>query len=321
MKRRIVVGSRRSKLALAQTRQVLESWQRRAGEAGVRLEFELREIVTKGDKILDVTLSKVGGKGLFVKEIEQALLDREIDVAVHSMKDVPAELPDGLVLGAVPEREDPRDVIVVKDGRTLAELPAGSVIGTSSLRRACQLRAFRPDLRVEWIRGNIDTRLAKLEAGDYDAILLAAAGLSRLGWKDRITEYLPVERCLPAVGQGALALECRADDEPLREWLAFIHDPVTARETAAERAFLARLEGGCQVPIGAHARVRRASGDPGGADDGNLPVLLTGMVGEPDGSAIIRDSLEGTDPSETGRLLAERLLAQGGEEILKRTGM
>jgi hydroxymethylbilane synthase len=315
------VGSRRSKLALAQTRQVLESWQRRAGEAGVRLEFELREIVTKGDKILDVTLSKVGGKGLFVKEIEQALLDREIDVAVHSMKDVPAELPDGLVLGAVPEREDPRDVIVVKDGRTLAELPAGSVIGTSSLRRACQLRAFRPDLRVEWIRGNIDTRLAKLEAGDYDAILLAAAGLSRLGWKDRITEYLPVERCLPAVGQGALALECRADDEPLREWLAFIHDPVTARETAAERAFLARLEGGCQVPIGAHARVRRASGDPGGADDGNLPVLLTGMVGEPDGSAIIRDSLEGTDPSETGRLLAERLLAQGGEEILKRTGM
>jgi len=321
LKRRIVVGSRRSKLALAQTRQVLESWQRRAGEAGVRLEFELREIVTKGDKILDVTLSKVGGKGLFVKEIEQALLDREIDVAVHSMKDVPAELPDGLVLGAVPEREDPRDVIVVKDGRTLAELPAGSVIGTSSLRRACQLRAFRPDLRVEWIRGNIDTRLAKLEAGDYDAILLAAAGLSRLGWKDRITEYLPVERCLPAVGQGALALECRADDEPLREWLAFIHDPVTARETAAERAFLARLEGGCQVPIGAHARVRRASGDPGGADDGNLPVLLTGMVGEPDGSAIIRDSLEGTDPSETGRLLAERLLAQGGEEILKRTGM
>src|SRR5690606_8607652 len=261
MKKRIVVGSRRSRLALAQTRQVLQRWRRRAEEAGVALEFDVREIVTKGDKIVDVSLSKVGGKGLFVKEIEQALLAGEIDVAVHSMKDVPAELPAGLVIGAVPEREDPRDALVSRGGLKLAELPAGSVVGTSSLRRACQLRALRPDLRVEWIRGNIDTRLGRLERGDFDAVLLAAAGLNRLGWADRISERLSADDFVPAAGQGALALECREDDEPLRQLLTFIHDPVAARETAAERAFLARIGGGCQVPVGACARtVREAAG-------------------------------------------------------------
>jgi len=352
MKKRIVVGSRRSRLALAQTRQVLQRWRRRAEEAGVALEFDVREIVTKGDKIVDVSLSKVGGKGLFVKEIEQALLAGEIDVAVHSMKDVPAELPAGLVIGAVPEREDPRDALVSRGGLKLAELPAGSVVGTSSLRRACQLRALRPDLRVEWIRGNIDTRLGRLERGDFDAVLLAAAGLNRLGWADRISERLSADDFVPAAGQGALALECREDDEPLRQLLTFIHDPVAARETAAERAFLARIGGGCQVPVGACARtVREAAGadasgtdagrtvaggteagdgaasgtDAGGQGDaagGRLPAIrLTGLVGDPDGGLIIRDELSGTDPEETGRRLAERLLERGGEEILRRTGM
>lgn len=322
MKRRIVVGSRRSRLALAQTRQVMELLQRRAREAGISLEFDVREMVTKGDKILDVTLSKVGGKGLFVKEIEQALLSGEIDVAVHSMKDVPASLPDGLLIGAVPAREDPRDVLVSRDNRKLAELPAGSVVGTSSLRRSCQLRALRPDLRIEWIRGNIDTRLGKLEKGEYDAILLAAAGLHRIGWQDRISEYLPADVCLPAVGQGALALECREDDGELRELLTLIHDPVTAREAAAERAFLARLDGGCQVPIGAYARDGSRSGEPDRSGTGGRPsVELTGLVGDPDGSLLIRDTLAGDDPEAIGRQLAEALLARGGEEILNRTGM
>lgn len=316
MKRRIVVGSRRSRLALAQTRQVLELWRRRAEEAGVTLEFDVREIVTTGDKVLDVTLSKVGGKGLFVKEIEQALLAGAIDVAVHSMKDVPAVLPAGLVIGAVPHREDPRDALISRGGRKLAELPAGGIIGTSSLRRACQLRALRPDLRVEWIRGNVDTRLGRLERGDFDAIVLAAAGLNRLGWGDRISECLPVDEFLPAVGQGALGLECREDDGPLRELLALVHDPVTAREVAAERALLARLDGGCQVPVGAHARLMPAGGNE------DAPVLhLAGFVGDPDGRLLIRDELAGRDPEETGRKLAERLLARGGEEILRRTGM
>lgn len=326
MKRRIVVGSRRSKLALAQTRQVTERLGQLAAGAGVPVEFEIREMVTKGDKILDVTLSKVGGKGLFVKEIEQALLSGEIDLAVHSMKDLPAVLPDGLVLGAVPEREDPRDVLIARDGSKLAELPAGSVIGTSSLRRACQIRSVRPDLRVEWIRGNIDTRLGKLENGEFDAILLAAAGLKRLGWQGKISEYLPVDTCLPAVGQGALALECREEDGPLRELLSLLHDPVTGREVAAERAFLARLNGGCEVPIGAHARTEgEGTGETGlaaGASErSEASIVLTGMVGEPDGSVLLRDSLAGTDPAQTGRLLAERLLARGAEEILRRAEM
>lgn len=320
MKRRIVVGSRRSRLALAQTRQVLDLLKERAGAAGVELEFEVREMVTKGDRLLDVTLSKVGGKGLFVKEIELALLAGEIDLAVHSMKDLPAALPDGLVLGAVPAREDPRDVLVARGGLTLGALPAGSVVGTSSLRRACQLRAMRPDLRVEWIRGNIDTRLGKLESGEFDAILLAAAGLHRLGWQTRISEYLPADAFLPAVGQGALALECRADDAPLLELLALIHDPVTAAETTAERAFLARLDGNCQVPIGAHARA--AAREAGGTADAAPPsVRLAGLIGEPDGSVLLRDALAGDDPAETGRRLAERLLARGGEAILRRAGM
>lgn len=313
MIKRIVVGSRRSRLALAQTRHVMEQLRQKAADNGITLEYELREMVTKGDKILDVTLSKVGGKGLFVKEIEQALLAGDIDLAVHSMKDLPAILPDGLVLGAVPPREDPRDVLVSRSGRSLSELPAGSVIGTSSLRRSSQLRAHRPDLRVAWIRGNIDTRLAKLEEGQFDAILLAAAGLHRIGWRDRIHEYLPTDICLPAVGQGALGLECRRDDGALRELLTLIHDPATARATAAERAFLARLDGGCQVPIGAHARTE-------GGEQGDR-IVLEGMVGDPEGSLILRDAASGDDPETIGRQLAERLLDMGASELLKRTGL
>lgn len=313
MIKRIVVGSRRSRLALAQTRHVMEQLRQKAADNGITLEYELREMVTKGDKILDVTLSKVGGKGLFVKEIEQALLAGDIDLAVHSMKDLPAILPDGLVLGAVPPREDPRDVLVSRSGRSLSELPAGSVIGTSSLRRSSQLRAHRPDLRVAWIRGNIDTRLAKLEEGQFDAILLAAAGLHRIGWRDRIHEYLPTDICLPAVGQGALGLECRRDDGALRELLTLIHDPATARATAAERAFLARLDGGCQVPIGAHARTE-------GGEQGDR-IVLEGMVGDPEGSLILRDAASGDDPETIGGQLAERLLDMGASELLKRTGL
>lgn len=208
--RNIIVGSRRSKLAMTQTKWVIKKLE----ELNPDFTFEIKEIVTKGDRILDVTLSKVGGKGLFVKEIEQAMLSGEIDMAVHSMKDMPSALPEGLMVGCIPKREDPRDVLISKGRQKLADLKQGAVVGTSSLRRSAQLLQMRPDLEIKWIRGNIDTRLKKLETEDYDAIILAAAGLSRMGWKDDVvTEFLDPESCLPAVGQGALAIECRGSDE------------------------------------------------------------------------------------------------------------
>jgi len=305
--RTIVVGSRQSALALTQTNQVIDALEKLAAELRLEVCFEVKKIVTKGDRILDVTLSKVGGKGLFVKEIEQALLNGEIDMAVHSMKDMPALLPEGLVNGAVPLRQDPRDCLISREGVDLDGLPHGAKVGTSSLRRSSQLLAYRPDLKLEWIRGNIDSRLRKLETEGFDAILLAAAGLKRMGWEDRITSYLPVEICLPAVGQGALGIQCRENDAELLELLGRYQDGDTARTVAAERSLLASLNGGCQVPIGAYAVL---------GEDGKT-VHLTGMVGKPDGSLLLKESAIGTDPETLGREVARLLADKGADEILE----
>jgi hydroxymethylbilane synthase len=306
--RNIIVGSRQSSLALTQTNQTIELMRQICLNAGLDYTFEVKPIVTRGDRILDVTLSKVGGKGLFVKEIEQALLDKEIDLAIHSMKDMPFELPEGLTIGAVPKREDPRDCLISSDAGSLQDLPQGAKIGTSSLRRAAQLQAARPDLRIESIRGNIDTRLRKLTEEGFDAILLAAAGLHRMGWKDRISSYLSPEDCLPAVGQGALAIECRSDDEEVLALLSRLNDPITARAVAAERRLLGLLNGGCQVPIGAYAQAESA--EPG------APLTLTGMVASPDGSRLLRESAAGSDPEQVGFNVAQALLQRGADHIL-----
>ncbi|MTH52950.1 hydroxymethylbilane synthase [Bacillus mangrovi] len=301
--RKIKIGSRKSKLALTQTNWFIQQLK----DLGLPYEFEVKEIVTKGDKILDVTLSKVGGKGLFVKEIEQAMFDGEIDMAVHSMKDMPAELPEGLVIGCTPNREDVRDALITKGHRKLSELPAGSVIGTSSLRRSAQILSLRPDLEIKWIRGNIDTRLAKLDTEEYDAIVLAAAGLARMGWtREVVTEYLEPEQCLPAVGQGALAIECRADDTELLQILAKINEPATEKTVKAERAFLKDMEGGCQVPIAGYAVLHENE------------IELTGLVAEPDGTAVYRHTMRGTDPEALGKSVARELTEQGAKELISR---
>lgn len=301
--RNIVVGSRRSKLALTQTKWVINELK----QLGAPFTFEVKEIVTKGDRVLDVTLSKVGGKGLFVKEIEHELLAGGIDMAVHSMKDMPAVLPEGLVIGAVPRREDARDVLVSKGNRMLSDLPPGSVIGTSSLRRSAQLLAYRPDLTIKWIRGNIDTRLAKLESEEYDAIVLAAAGLARMGWGDDvISDYLPFDVCVPAVGQGALAVECREDDDELRQWLSRLNDEQTERAVRAERTFLQQMEGGCQVPIAGYAEVKEGT------------VRLTALVASPDGKEMYKEIVTGADPEVVGRQAAAVLIEQGAKALIER---
>lgn len=314
----IKVGTRQSALALTQTGHMVDRLKRVCGEKGLDCHFEIVKIVTKGDQILDVTLSKVGGKGLFVKEIEQALLDGSVDMAVHSMKDVPSERQDGLVIAAVPEREDARDCLITKGPARVEDLPQGARVGTSSLRRGSQLLRLRPDLRVESVRGNIDSRLRKLETEGFDAILLAAAGLHRMGWKDRITGYLPPEVCLPAVGQGALGIECRRGDTFMMELLREIHHAPTARAVAAERAFLARLNGGCQVPIGAYAVVLPAEGGGTGTASPER-VRVTGMVGAPDGGTILEETMTGTDPEALGHALAGALIARGADRILAET--
>ncbi|KSU88552.1 hydroxymethylbilane synthase [Bacillus sp. VT 712] len=302
--RKIIVGSRRSKLALTQTKWVIEQLK----QQGLPFEFEIKEIVTKGDKILDVTLSKVGGKGLFVKEIEQAILSKEIDMAVHSMKDMPAVLPEGLTIGCIPLREDHRDVLISKTGKTFEELPSGAVIGTSSLRRGAQLLAKRSDIEIKWIRGNIDTRLNKLQTEEYDAIILAAAGLSRMGWsKDTVTQYLNPSLSVPAVGQGALAIECRSDDKELLELLHMLNDEDTSLAVQAERVFLKRMEGGCQVPIAGYAHVVE-----------NRHVQLTALVASPDGQQIYQETLAGANPVEIGEEAARRLTANGAKELIDR---
>ncbi|WAA11204.1 hydroxymethylbilane synthase [Fervidibacillus albus] len=299
--RKIIVGSRRSQLALTQTKWVIEQLKR----IGAPFQFEIKEMITKGDRILDVTLSKVGGKGLFVKEIEYALLHKKIDFAVHSMKDMPATLPSGLVIGSVPKREDPRDVFIGKSVQSLDDLPTGAIIGTSSLRRQAQLLAYRPDLHIKWIRGNIDTRLKKLRSDDYDGIILAAAGLNRMGWENVHREYLPLSDFVPSVGQGALGVECREDDWDLREWLDRITCPHTLKAVRAERAFLAEMEGSCQVPIGGHATV---------LEKGNLEVCA--FVGSPDGKTIYKEKISGTDPERLGRTIAKVLADRGAKEFI-----
>jgi hydroxymethylbilane synthase len=301
--RKIIVGSRRSKLALTQTNWFINELK----AAGAPFEFEVKEIVTKGDQILDVQLSKVGGKGLFVKEIEQALYDKEIDFAVHSMKDMPAVLPEGLVIGCIPPREDARDAFISKGHVKFADLPAGAVVGTSSLRRSAQLLTVRPDLEIKWIRGNVDTRLAKLETEEYDAIILAAAGLKRLGWsEDVVTEFLSVEDCLPAVAQGSLGIECRGDDTELLAELAKLTDQLTWQEAHAERAFLSAMDGGCQVPIAGYAT---SNGDE---------ITLTGLVAAPDASVVYKETVVGSDAKKIGEELATILTKQGAFDLIQR---
>lgn len=292
---RVTIGSRGSALALWQARWIA------ARLAALGHETHLEIIRTTGDRITDVPLSQVGaGKGVFTKEIEEALLDRRIDLAVHSLKDLPTETPPGLTLAAIPEREDVRDAVV---GRPLAALPAGARIGTSSLRRAAQLRALRRDLAVQSIRGNVDTRLGKLDGGEYDAILLAAAGLRRLGWDARIAEYLEPEAMLPAPGQGALAVETREDGEARRICAALDHAPTRAA-VEAERALLSGLGGGCQVPIGAWGRFAGPS------------LRLSAVVLQADGACALRATAGGSDPHELGASLAATLLARGARELL-----
>jgi hydroxymethylbilane synthase len=299
--RSIVIGTRGSALALWQANHVKATLERLHG-VGV----SLRIIKTVGDKILDAPLAKVGGKGLFVKELEEALLRRETDLAVHSMKDVPTEMPAGLVLTATSAREDPHDVAVTRDGRGLWVQRRGAKVGTSSLRRVCQVLHRRPDFEVESLRGNVDTRLRKLDEGQYDAIVLAAAGLRRLGHGDRISETLSLEVSLPAIGQGALGLECRADDAEVRAMVAPLDDPATAAAVRCERAFLLRLQGGCQTPIAAHATVT----------GGRLAV--EGLVGRVDGTEILRGRADGAAdaPEALGIRLAEDLLGRGAARIL-----
>lgn len=302
--RTIVVGTRQSMLALTQTGQVIEQLQALCDQHGLPYTFEIHKIVTKGDRILDVTLSKVGGKGLFVKEIEEALLQGQIDIAVHSMKDMPSVLPEGLVNGATPQRVDPRDALITRAAASLEDLPHGAKVGTSSLRRASQLKHARPDLDIVSLRGNIDTRLKKLETEGLDAIVLAAAGLQRMSWSDRVTSLLPIDVCLPAVGQGALGIECRADDEAVLQLLSLFNDTETEVTVRAERSFLGALNGGCQIPIGAFATLE---GDQ---------LTLTGLVASPDGHTVLKQTLQGTNPELLGQQLAEQLRQAGADAIL-----
>jgi hydroxymethylbilane synthase len=299
----IRIATRESLLALWQAEHVAE----RLKAAHPGLEVELVTFKTQGDKILDTPLAKIGGKGLFVKELERAMLDGDADLAVHSMKDVPVELPEGLHLPVILERHDPRDAFCSNDYASFDELPQGARLGTSSLRRQCQLRERRPDLEVLDLRGNIHTRLAKLDAGEYDAIILAASGLKRVGLDDRIRAELPPEISLPAIGQGAIGIECREDDARINDLIAVLDDPDTHTCVAAERALNQRLEGGCQVPIAGFAVL-----------DGKQ-LHLSGLVGRTDGSEILRSAIFGPphEAAEMGKALAEELLARGADEILE----
>lgn len=297
------IATRQSPLALWQANYVKDRLQQLYPDLNV----ELVPMVTKGDVILDSPLAKIGGKGLFVKELENALLNNEADIAVHSMKDVPMQFPQGLGLAVICKREDPRDAFVSNSYRTLAELPQGAVVGTSSLRRQCQLKKLRPDLDIRSLRGNVGTRLSKLDNGDYDAIILASAGLIRLGLAARIASFIDVEQSLPAAGQGAVGIECRTDDVAVQQLLAPLADAETTSCVLAERAMNNRLQGGCQVPIGGYAVLR----------DGEL--YLRALVGSVDGSIIIR--AEGKSAVENADVLgvqiAEQLLAQGADKILQ----
>ena len=299
----IRIATRQSPLALWQAEHVAERLQ----QAFPGLKTELVKMVTRGDKILDAPLAKVGGKGLFVKELEQGMIDGIADIAVHSMKDVPVEFPEGLHLAVILNREDPTDAFVSNRYKSLAELPANARIGTSSLRRQCQIKAQFPDAEILSLRGNVNTRLAKLDADEYDAIILASAGLKRLGLGERITKGLDSTESLPAIGQGAIGIECRIDDAEIHAYLKVLHDEETSLRVRAERAMNARLNGGCQVPIAGFAEIK-----------GNK-LWLRGLVGSPDGAKIYRAEAEASfeQAEQLGIQVANDLLAQGAEQILR----
>ena len=302
MKAVLKIGTRQSLLALWQSNHIATCLRKQYPEC----EVVLKKIVTKGDRILNVPLAQIGGKGLFTKEIEEDLLSGEVDLAVHSLKDMPTVLPEGLCLTAITERANVGDAFVSNDYACFEELPLGAVVGTSSLRRKAQLLAARPDLTIRDLRGNVDTRLRKLDEGLYDAVILAAAGLERLGHGDRIKAIIPSDVCLPAVGQGALAIECRTDDAEVRQMLDFLNDQPTVYATAAERAFLGLLEGGCQVPIGVHADVNGEQ------------IKIEAIIAALDGSTVLRDTIEGAavDAVALGQKLGKKMLANGGQKIL-----
>jgi hydroxymethylbilane synthase len=296
---RLRIGSRGSQLALWQADHISALLRERGHEV------ELEIIKTTGDKITDVALAKVGTKGMFTKEIEEALAEERIDLAVHSLKDLPTELTPGFEIAAVTTRENPRDVFCSQKYQSVEELPRGARVGTSSLRRQAQLKAVRPDLDIYPLRGNVDTRLRKLEAGEYDAIILAAAGLNRLGKTQLVRQIIPAEVMCPAAGQGALGIEIRAGDSATRQHLAFLDDAAARATTTCERALLNKLGGGCQVPIGAFAEVR------------NGRLHLEAIVADPDGSKVLRESRDGSDPLQLGESVGETLLERGGDAILE----
>jgi hydroxymethylbilane synthase len=299
----IRIATRKSPLALWQAEHVAEAL--RCAHPG--LQVEILGMSTRGDKILDAPLAKIGGKGLFVKELEQGLMDGSADIAVHSTKDVPVELPEGLFLPVILEREDPHDAFVSQRYERLGDLPQGARVGTSSLRRQCQLTARRPDLDIQPLRGNVNSRLAKLDAGEFDAILLAAAGLMRLGFEARIRSRLSIDESLPAIGQGAVGIECRMDDARVLALLAPLHHPDTATRVGAERAMNRRLQGGCQVPIAGHAVLK---GDA---------LWMRGLVGTPDGTRLLvaEQTAPRAQAEELGTQVADDLIAQGAHAILQ----
>ncbi len=302
IKEKLKIGTRGSQLALRQANWVVE----RLKKKHPQMTIEVVPIRTTGDKMQSGSLSVIGGKGVFVKEIEEALLRGEVDIAIHSMKDMPSEVPAELAIGPIPDREDPRDVFISGDGRMLDDLKPGARIGTGSLRRGLQLRSLVPSVEVVSIRGNLDTRIRKIEREKLDGIIVAAAGLRRMGWEDRATQFISVKQMIPAVGQGALAVELRRADIATREIVSFLNDPATALAVMAERAFLGMLGGGCQVPVAGHATI---------TDD---VLHLQALVGSTDGAVVLRDEVKGPigENIHLGRSLAERILSRGGREIL-----
>ncbi|VAW73634.1 Porphobilinogen deaminase [hydrothermal vent metagenome] len=296
------IATRKSPLALWQANHVRDALLARHAD----LEIELVTMTTQGDKILDTPLAKVGGKGLFVKELETGMLEGRADLAVHSMKDVPVAFPEGLGLAAILPREDPRDALISNEYSSIEALPQGARVGTSSLRRQCQLRRLRPDLQVLDLRGNVNTRLAKLDNGDYDAILLAAAGVKRMGWEARISELLAPEQFIPAIGQGAIGIEIRVDDERVRTMIEGLNDDQTATRLRAERALNEALQGGCQVPIAGYSEISHGV------------IVLRALVGRPDGSEMVQGVISGRpdDAEELGQVLADDLLSRGARQIL-----
>ena len=301
------IATRQSPLALWQAEDVAK----RLRDAHPGLQVELVKMVTRGDKILDSPLAKIGGKGLFVKELEAGMLEGSADIAVHSMKDVPMEFPEGLKLSSILQREEPTDAFVSNQFSALSEMPAGSIVGTSSLRRQCQIQARFPELKINFLRGNVNTRLRKLDEGEYDAIILATAGLVRLGFEDRITTRISPEDSLPAAGQGAVGIECRSNDPKIDTLLAPLNDADTATRVSAERAMNTRLNGGCQVPIAGYSILEGEQ------------LWIRGLVGQPDGSAIISAEARGHRDSaeQLGIQVAEDLIAQGADSILASIGI